>query len=186
MGHLPDSSEPSYDPARAKELLAKAGFPNGVNVTLYSPSAVDRDAMTAVHSMLEAVGFKVDIEFPETGRAIELRTKGWEGLYAVGVAQLSNISSTLSMYFDPSSYYYYPSTWRPEELTDDYYVLRTTALVEEKLMQDFCRVLDDIKVCIPMYDGSISYVVRKGLEGHGFGTFGAGTEWSPPDTWWDR
>jgi oligopeptide transport system substrate-binding protein len=38
-GHQPDKKWYGYDPAKAKQLLADAGFPNGFKTTLYTPAA---------------------------------------------------------------------------------------------------------------------------------------------------
>ena len=184
-GHLPDRQEASYDPARAKELLAKAGFPNGLEMNFYAGASSDRDTMVALQDMMGQVGIKANLEFPETGLMIELRTKGFEGIMAGGVRPLSNITSTIFMYFDPN-YIYYPMMWRPAELTDLYWTLRTTPLVRQDLMEEYCQVLMDETIVIPVYDAYSMFVVKNDVHGGGFGTFGAGTEFLPADIWMTR
>lgn len=54
-----------YDPERAKQLLADAGFPNGFSTTLYSPNGrylQDIQVSEAVQSQLAAVGIDAKIE----------------------------------------------------------------------------------------------------------------------------
>jgi peptide/nickel transport system substrate-binding protein len=72
-----------YHPAKAKELLAKAGYPNGFNTSLYYLAGQGWDSLfTAVQRYLADVGIKADLQAVASGRNTELRTKGWQnGLY---------------------------------------------------------------------------------------------------------
>ena len=54
-----------YDPEKAKQLLAEAGFPNGFSTTLYSPTArylQDIQVSEAIQSQLALVGIDAQIE----------------------------------------------------------------------------------------------------------------------------
>jgi len=59
-----DSGQPyPYDPNKAKELLAKAGFPNGFETDMYVPDFMGQPKIAAaVQSDLEKVGVKVNIK----------------------------------------------------------------------------------------------------------------------------
>jgi peptide/nickel transport system substrate-binding protein len=55
---------PKVDPAKAKQLLADAGYPNGFRVMLDCPNdryVMDEQICTAIVSMLARVGIKVDL-----------------------------------------------------------------------------------------------------------------------------
>ena len=68
-----------YDPARAKELLAEAGYPNGFSTTLvtYSPAAIP----AAVHGYLKAVGIDLRIQQLQIGAAIQQAEAGKAPMY---------------------------------------------------------------------------------------------------------
>jgi ABC-type transport system substrate-binding protein len=57
-----------YDPAKAKQLLTEAGYPNGFDTTIrvFSDATLN-DIITAVQGNLAAVGIKAKLEFPEIG-----------------------------------------------------------------------------------------------------------------------
>ncbi|HEY4041425.1 MAG TPA: ABC transporter substrate-binding protein [Rhodopila sp.] len=55
---------PKVDPARARQLLAEAGYPNGFRVGLDCPNdryVMDEQICTAIVSMLARIGIKVDL-----------------------------------------------------------------------------------------------------------------------------
>ncbi|WP_025899564.1 ABC transporter substrate-binding protein [Sneathiella glossodoripedis] len=64
-GHIPELNTPyEYDPAKSKELLAAAGYPDGFEVTMDCPNnryVNDEKICQAVVSMLAKVGVKVDL-----------------------------------------------------------------------------------------------------------------------------
>lgn len=64
----------NYDPARAKQLLAEAGFPNGFQSTLVTPTGrymKDRESAEAVAGQLEAVGVKIQLQPMEWGTYLQ-------------------------------------------------------------------------------------------------------------------
>jgi peptide/nickel transport system substrate-binding protein len=74
----------AYDPARAKKLLAEAGYPNGFSTTLWTPESgsgmQSSVAMsTVIQSNLKAVGINVTLQTMEWGAFLaKLRTKEQE------------------------------------------------------------------------------------------------------------
>ncbi|MBR0668007.1 ABC transporter substrate-binding protein [Roseomonas hellenica] len=65
IGHDPDRPLPAYDPARARALLAEAGYPQGFNLTIHCTSnrfAGDARTCQAIGQMLAAVGIRTQVE----------------------------------------------------------------------------------------------------------------------------
>jgi peptide/nickel transport system substrate-binding protein len=65
MGHVPDLGIPAYDPARARALLAEAGYPGGFGLTIHCTSdrfAGDARTCQAIGQMLTAIGIRTEIE----------------------------------------------------------------------------------------------------------------------------
>jgi peptide/nickel transport system substrate-binding protein len=70
LGYNPDLKWP-YDPAKAKELLARAGYPNGFTIGLHASSgryAQDRDLSQAIAGQLARVGITVRVKNLEVGQ----------------------------------------------------------------------------------------------------------------------
>ncbi len=61
--HLPTNAQYTYDPALAKKLLAKAGYPQGFSTTIYTDNSnpTDLKMAEAVQQMFAQVGVKAQI-----------------------------------------------------------------------------------------------------------------------------
>jgi len=85
--------EYSYQPDKARQLLAAAGYPNGFHATLATPQGryfMDKETAVAVQDMLGAVGVQLDVKVvdwatylsmlttPRDKNEIELYLLGWE------------------------------------------------------------------------------------------------------------
>ncbi len=67
FGHAPNLPKLNYDPVRAKELLAQAGYPNGFEANLIvTPGAPWPDVATVIQANLRDVGVKITLQPMET------------------------------------------------------------------------------------------------------------------------
>lgn len=96
----------AYDPERAKELLAEAGYPDGFTTTIRTPQGryyMDRETVVAIQAMLGQVGIQAEVEVidwstyltvlrePEGENDTALYWLGWES----GTADISVILNTV-------------------------------------------------------------------------------------------
>jgi peptide/nickel transport system substrate-binding protein len=83
----------SYNPAKAKLLLAEAGLPNGFSATIFSSQGTTQKAVaTVLQAQLAEIGIKLNIQTLETatfnatvaaGQPFDMMVNGWGG-YAIG------------------------------------------------------------------------------------------------------
>lgn len=93
----------TYNPAKARELLKQAGYPNGVEIDFYATVGryiADKQICEAIVPMLEAVGFKVNLKTPEWGTMWANVQKGGTPFYYMGRGSVIDPSAALSQYFE--------------------------------------------------------------------------------------
>lgn len=92
-----------YNPAKARELLKQAGYPNGVEIDFYATVGryiADKQICEAIVPMLEAAGFKVTLKTPEWGTMWANVQKGGTPFYYMGRGSVIDPSAALSQYFE--------------------------------------------------------------------------------------
>ena len=85
FGHDPSVQPYPYDPKKARELLAQAGYPNGIDITLHSSSIDNRPIFEALGQMLTDVGIRTTVKMWDPGPAwnkfFQAEGKGTHGQY---------------------------------------------------------------------------------------------------------
>jgi ABC-type transport system substrate-binding protein len=98
MGYDASYAGHPYDTAKAKQLLAEAGFPGGIEVKL-TALVGSEDACTALKQYWDAVGIMTTIDIADPGRFYGgLYGMGWEDLLLTGYGEgdmLGNFQSNL-------------------------------------------------------------------------------------------
>lgn len=166
LAHNPDIKGYPYDPKKAKELLTKAGYPNGFKTTLYCTSPPLGDFEPATQNYLKAVGIDAEIR-PLPGASYNLaNNQGW-------VNGLFRSQSAASLGTDPgyqaSIYLSTPSTsWVSVAHPQDFQDLYNAAMWEVdaqkrvKLWQELCKnMIDNNAMVISVWGGALAAAKQK-------------------------
>ena len=98
----PAKSAATYDPQKAKALLAEAGYANGgPEIDYYSSTGryiSDRQISEAIAQMLTQVGFKVRLRTPEWANLWADVRNGKTPMYYMGRGQVADPAVALSQY----------------------------------------------------------------------------------------
>jgi peptide/nickel transport system substrate-binding protein len=179
---------PHYDPERAKQLLADAGYPNGFKMTIVCEYGfAGQDFIVALAEQLKAVGIESDLEFPTQAASNEYRMNG--GYEGVLVGRLTSFPSPSRMFylmsFNPTSYQFYAGVWRPDdqEALDLYKKVSTDVDESDELAQQYHKLLIKNCVDIPLYYTGEYWVVKDNTHGGTFGEWASGQDWLPETVW---
>ena len=111
----PDYGVPSFNPERAREMLALGGFPDGFSTTLIAQTGLtDRDSVVAMQSMLADVGITASVEFPEAGGLSTMRANGWEGIFVHDIRSLTHMEVSTWLLFGDALNFFYSLRHTPE------------------------------------------------------------------------
>ena len=153
---------PRFDPDYARELLARAGFPDGFSTTMINqPGAGDRDAMVAVQHQLEQVGIRVDVQFPEGGSFSSQRANGWDGLMQHMVMNFVHVENNFTGLFGQAANQFY-SMQNSDELEALGQAARFFGDNREELRAAQSYMLDNCLV-IPLWMLSTAVIYRPGV-----------------------
>jgi len=180
--YCPELPVREYDLAKAKQLLAEAGYPDGIKTTLHSDTFAESNFLEALQTELRKMGIEAELDIADMGRAMSLWYGGWDGLEHPGYPTYDTIPGLNSRWGDPSAW---PSMYVPEGWHDMWAAVM--AEIDDakrvELMKDIVRL--DYNECITFtWRGDAPFGVSDGTS-HGFVLHvgGAMDIWWPEDVW---
>ncbi len=115
--YVPGLERP-YNPAKAKELLASAGYPNGFKTTFYVDMSMQnaQNYSSAVQAYMKAVGIDMAVELCDMPRLSALKTQGWKNGVVDGGTMITGLAGFQAMFSEYPRSTQYRSTARPAGL----------------------------------------------------------------------
>ncbi|MBI4321063.1 MAG: hypothetical protein HY675_21445 [Chloroflexi bacterium] len=175
----------TYNPDKAKQLLAAAGYPSGFKTRIIAPNTVEQDMLVAIQSNLKTVGIDAQLEIVPRAKYDEYDLKGWkDGLLYLVMALEPNAGNVLSRMIG-SPVQRFVSLARPSEWDESLKRSRGTADFEtyKSLMDKAVKVAYDEELVVPLFESSLPYVVAPTAHDTGFLTSGFQLSWTPEKAW---
>ena len=116
-GYLPNITPRTYDPEKAKQLLADAGYPDGFDTVIVHGEWDFNDGIQSMQADLAAVGINAELQAVQFGQWATMRQEGWDGVFVAGSGMIADFNALLWTFFRPGNTEMY-SIQRSQELTD--------------------------------------------------------------------
>jgi peptide/nickel transport system substrate-binding protein len=178
----PDLPFREYDPAKARDLLAQAGYPNGFHTTIVSDVMARRDTLTAIQTYLNEVGIETDLEILDFGAAFGLPRQGWEGIYFPGFPNVGTLLGIQGRFGDPTTYI---SIYQPAGYWEkwDSLFAELNPAKRTDILKDILKTIYDEAIAIP-YQGDAPLVAMVPyLHGFAHHAFHVTSFWDPGKVW---
>jgi len=174
----------AFNPAKAKELLTAAGYPNGFEIKLLSNA--DADTRVALQGMLANVGIKVTLEQTDMGSWVNYSTKGWQNAFLFGPSAFASNHNKGFSYNLSKSSIQWKSLLKPDDIEQMYLASRASRNIDAAMVQKWVRAIFDQCEVIPLYNTTRGDILQKYVHGTNFYTQASFISWTPADTWMDK
>jgi peptide/nickel transport system substrate-binding protein len=170
-GYLADLKPRTYDPAKAKQLLAQAGYPNGFSTKIIHAIGDFEDGAASIQADLADVGIKAEMVVIDWGKWGPMRQQGWEGIFLAGSGLISDSNAFLDSYFRVGSTEMY-SINRPAGFQDLIQQAVKANPADNAKTQAAMRVLFDQCLWVPIEHHGDNFSFSSKVQGLNNGTYG--------------
>jgi peptide/nickel transport system substrate-binding protein len=180
-----------YNPAKAKKLLADAGYPNGFKTKLgYRTNPLDDQVFTAIQNYLKAVGIDADLDPMMTGRYDQIAMQGgkWEGLIINAVSPNPDITAALAARYAGGGPFF-NSMLIPEDYAKAIHnaVNAPDFKAKQKWTREAMKLMIDKYALQITVSGRYPFAVSRAVvHNHGIMATPNAGGWTPEDAWLDK
>jgi ABC-type transport system substrate-binding protein len=143
-----------YDPDKAKQLMNQAGYPTGLDTTLYFDPSTPTDFAVAVQSNLKDAGIRCDLQTVAINSAFEMIMKGWHnGCFGIPFGLSINFMQGIQRYFSSTQRLMFVSILGTAELQGyiDNGLKATTTQEQNKFNALAVKYILDNEIVVPVY-----------------------------------
>ena len=191
-GYDPNYDPRPYNPEKARQLLAEAGYPKGLKIKLLIPVFMTeaKDAGTAVKQYLEDAGFIVDLDLADPGRffgTVYVKDPGPDPDLAWWISgRDSNYLQSYMRWFSTEPFTDLSFLGHtPEQAKLDKKAQKLTSVKKQQAITRKCmRYLTDNALIIPVYDAPVATMQQPWVHSTQYET--GFTRWQTEEVWMEK
>jgi len=171
-----------YNPAKAKQLLAEAGYPNGLSIKIITVGAEPK--VLAIQQYLKAVGIDATLESVDNAKFWDYNMKGWKAVIDTGFAVGPNFPAWVKQYFPPTGTFDISCKLPASVLNGLDAALKEADPVKAKALSNaMIQAIYDDCPYIPIYSNARGFIISKKVHDTGIFSFVDFSLWSPELAW---
>jgi len=186
VGYNPDIKGREYNPAKARQLLAEAGYPNGFKTRIIMDQGFGvMDPMVAIQAYWKAVGVDVTLENVPRAKLEEYRSKGWhDGFVFTGQGLDPVYLTVLDRFISPAGKLFV-STARPAGWDKAFRDARAAVDPDTAaaLTQGIVKTIYDQASFLPLWAYADPFVLAETVHDTGFLSRNHWHLWTPEKAW---
>jgi len=163
-GYDPDYKGRSYDPAKARQLLAEAGYSSGLKLKLLATTAPPGpDQAQAIKRYLDDVGFNIDVDLADMGRfSSSVWVNGWEDMVLFFTGLDLNYLTTVAAWFGHEPKTNLASFKRPPELIalSKESITYLDEAGQKAITKKMVRLIADEVLMVPIFNNPSAYIIQ--------------------------
>ncbi len=180
-----------YNPAKAKQLLKEAGYPNGFKTKItYRTNPVQDQVFVAVQGYLKAVGIDAELEPIQIARYDQVAFQGgkWDGLIMNAVLSNPDVVALLAQSYAGKGKQYAQMA-APADYVNaiDNAINAPDFKTKQKWTQEVMKLMiDKYSLQITLLNRSDFAVGAKNVHDHGFSSTPDNSFWTPEKVWMEK
>ena len=185
--YVKDITGRKYDPEKARQLLAEAGYPDGFKTKLIvDGGSTDKEAVTAIQGYLSKVGIQAQLDYLDVRTYVNFRRNGWNNGILTGAYGFdANLNSSFARGFSQTT----DSTrsmLKTDEFENYFNDSLHSASFEPALAQKMIRYLYDNALVLPVYSIARGVILKDYVYDGGFYSQQVWPYWEPANLWLDK
>jgi peptide/nickel transport system substrate-binding protein len=185
MGYNPDLPGRSFNPTKAKQLLAEAGYASGFKTSILGRQGDNKDIWVAVQRYFKDVGIEADVQMLDNAKWSQLAKEGWQNAlltqrWGLGVSYISTLNTFLGARSSFSASIAKPADFL--KMIDDGLTIPEFEATKASA-QAIVKYAYDTEMAIPLWTSAKPFVLAPDIRDTGLFSMGGWLPWYPNKAW---